>query len=431
MSPLTTFLGLSPIHVPGIEPQAEQAEDQQFLGWGALPQTHLYVGRRRARAGLWLRWDGPQKRSPARVWVRYEADPDSPLAPLERSRKGLLPPYCRWIQVVRHGPNTREALVEMEAGVNHEFLLADLRDFHMYGDPPVLVSDPDDTRPLGGRVAVVVSHGLLWDSPHLRLSGITAPIFFNALRRHKAARKLRDRVRWYRFDYPCWRTPAENGAALSEAGRLLLERDEPRHPLLLVGHSMGGLVARFAMNNAQFGERVGVSISAGSPHRGAFIVSLAAATSNLRLHLSGFDLALLRQGFGALMPDCPGSRGVFWDNSDGSFDRPGWEAYGLPDNPDLARFNREDVYLDKLYCLAGDCPRLGFNRWVSPHERIRWAQARYFEGFENVDPFVPLTSASLEGAPVVRAVHPGADHLGWAIRSWQVKLLVEAIAERV
>lgn len=431
MSPLQSAIGLAPIQVQGVEPLTEQPEDQKFLGWGALPETHMYAGSRRARTGIWLRWDGPQKRAPVRIWVRYEADSASSLAPLERARRGLMPPLCRWIQAVRHSDGYREALLELSAGVNHELLLADLRDFHLYGDLPTLASDPEDTRPLGDRVAVIVSHGLLWDSPHLRLSGITAPIFFNALRSSKRSRALRDKVRWYAFDYPCWRHPSENGRALSIAARKMLERDEPRHPVLLVGHSMGGLVARYAMNHEKFGDQVSVSISAGSPHRGAFITSLAAATSNLRLHLGGVDLAILRQGFGNLMPDCPGARGVFWDNADGSFNRPGWESHELPANPGLARFNSEDVYLDKLYCLAGDCPKLGLHHWISPHERIRWTQAHYFPGFENVDPFVPLSSASFAGAPVARAIHTGADHLGWALWSWQIQLLIEAISERL
>lgn len=410
--------------------RAERPEDEKDLGWGSLPESGLGIGNRRAQLGIWLRWDGKGK-EPVRVWVRLDVAPSSTLSPLVRRKRGPLPPLSRWVQAVRHNGSHRDVLLELRPATYYELLFVDLRDFHMYGELPYLREDPDDTRPLGNRTPVIASHGLLWDSPHLRLSGMVAPLFINALKRHPTARKLRNEIKWYAFDYPAWRHPSDNGSALARQARAMLEREAAVQPAVMVGHSMGGLVQRYALNHRNFGDDVKVSISAGTPHHGAFIMSLAATTCDLRQYMSAVDVALIRQGFGNLMPDCPGARGLWWDNFDGAFNRDTWKCYEFPVNPELARFNRDDAYLSKLLCMAGDCPKLGFNHWLSPHERVRWCQGNYFEGFGNVDPFVPLSSSTLEGAPVERRIHPGADHLGWALWAWQVGLLMGQVESRL
>jgi pimeloyl-ACP methyl ester carboxylesterase len=430
MPPIDPALGLQPVIVPGVEPRTEDPDDQKSLCWGPLPEKDLILGRRKAVLGIWLRWEGPRERTPVRVWIHYDVLGCETLAPLTRARRRLLQPLWLWLQQVRHHGLRREVLLELEAGANRELLLADLRDFHLYGDKPGLRPEPEDTSPLGKRFPVVISHGLLWDSPHLRLSGITSPLFFNAIRGHKLARKLRDRVKWYSFEYPSWRHPRWAGETLAAEVRSLLDREQASSQTVLVAHSMGGLVQRYAMNTGDFAGLVRASLSAGSPHRGTLINSLAASTADLRPLMTPGDLVLLRQGFGNLMPDCPGFRGIFYDNADGAFDRAGFGQFELQSNPELARFNAEDPHLDKVVCFAGDCPRLGL--WlVNPKERIRRVQERYFPGFANADPFVPLQSASLAGTTARSEVRAGADHLGWVMAPWQVELLVREIERQI
>lgn len=81
----------------------------------------------------------------------------------------------------------------------------------------------------------------------------------------------------YDFVYIDWRTPGEyiqaNAYTLIEVLKKINEMsDEATQPALLIGHSMGGLVARYAlktMENQHIAHGVGTYVSYDSPHLGA------------------------------------------------------------------------------------------------------------------------------------------------------------------
>lgn len=81
----------------------------------------------------------------------------------------------------------------------------------------------------------------------------------------------------YDFIYVDWKSPGEyiqaNAYTLIEVLKKIKEMsDENTEPMLLVGHSMGGLIARYAlktMENNKTPHGVGTYVSYDSPHLGA------------------------------------------------------------------------------------------------------------------------------------------------------------------
>ncbi len=59
----------------------------------------------------------------------------------------------------------------------------------------------------------------------------------------------------------------------AEVARLLRER--PGRPVLLVGHSLGGLAIREFMNTSPLAARVGAAVTLGTPHQGSTLAGLA------------------------------------------------------------------------------------------------------------------------------------------------------------
>jgi len=128
-----------------------------------------------------------------------------------------------------------------------------------FGPPEECVAAAARSAPsAGAKRAAVLLHGL-WDSPAImsRLS--------EALQAEGWA--IAD------VGYPSMRQPlAAHGAAASRAARALAE--DGAREISFVGHSLGGLVARTAMANAEMdGWRAGRLVLIGSPARGSVVAN--------------------------------------------------------------------------------------------------------------------------------------------------------------
>jgi pimeloyl-ACP methyl ester carboxylesterase len=135
--------------------------------------------------------------------------------------------------------------------------------------------DPDDAMPLGSRIPVLLIHGWTFDRP-----GPPRPAVWDNFTDYSAG------VPWVREKYKFYRvTYYSNVASVTDIGRILAELVDgmdARDPafagqnMVIVGHSLGGLVARSFMQEwrlqkglgAPGGDRVLRLVTLGTPHHG-------------------------------------------------------------------------------------------------------------------------------------------------------------------
>ncbi|KAB1439038.1 alpha/beta fold hydrolase [Pseudodesulfovibrio senegalensis] len=79
---------------------------------------------------------------------------------------------------------------------------------------------------------------------------------------------------FHAFGYNSFTRPFENAVDdLAEVMENVL-RDNPERTVVLVGHSLGGLVCRMAASRPEFSGRVGALVALGSPHGGSVLAAL-------------------------------------------------------------------------------------------------------------------------------------------------------------
>jgi pimeloyl-ACP methyl ester carboxylesterase len=265
---------------------------------------------------------------------------------------------------------------------------------------PLLMEDPLDTAPLGERRPLIYVHGKdnhdLTDDHH-HDSKIT---IWRGIRNHPDYASLLKIYKPYLYQYPTYRSTRDNGGDLV---RLVEERLGAQGPgrIVVIGHSMGGLVLRQAMSQRGFGEKVGLAITSSSPHHGTIAASLVYANGRVGERIGPFWTLVLRYGASG-EPDTPGLRDLAWDNFDGGITSADELRYGLPVNRELARFNADWPFKDKLVCLMGNIHNLlGHSTFFGLiDEMFRRGQESWGSRYGNADPLVTLDSGSFAGAQV-------------------------------
>ncbi len=215
--------------------------------------------------------------------------------------------------------------------------------------------EPVEPTPLGARTPVILLHG--WSADASTWDEFVAV----AARQAPAAR----RCKLYRFGYD-WSQPITVSAARLAAD--LAGRPELLgRPVALVGHSMGGLVARTFAEARPAGEErlaaVGAVITLGTPHHGSPAANLHWLAGESRYSLLA---GLIPLGLVDLLDRIPatrasrteGGRDLGWDNYDGTMAPELWRAASrflatlnaeLLDRPDLdevlARYSFNAGYL--------------------------------------------------------------------------------------
>lgn len=294
---------------------------------------------------------------------------------------------------------------------------------------PVLFEDPADTAPLGDRRPIVLLHGLLWSAAGLPFSPVMRPMLMWNFRRNEHAASLRRRFKIYRFDYPSFQSVQSAADSLISSLRgLYPDRDVPARTVVLVGHSLGGLVARAAMNTQGFGDAVSLSFTLATPHRGTLVGSFLRARRAVREHIGPRDYAFLRRASGLLLPPCPALDDIRWAGLDAVLEHPAMAASGVLAGHWLQELNARDAYLDRLIPLMGDCPTFTWPPQALPLELVRRLMERVDARLANCDPLVQLSSGTFEGAPVERIVSKNVSHADWVLRPSVLDPVLKRIA---
>lgn len=278
---------------------------------------------------------------------------------------------------------------------------------------PRLTADPLDAEPLGDRDPVVLVHGM---SNTDLTAGDHDPgkiAIFDPLRADPGFRALMARAKFYRYEYPTYRGTQENGRALADCiERTIGEAALARGRLVLVGHSMGGLVVRHAMATRDLGRHVRLAVTVATPHHGSGGASLVYANVKVAEKIGVF-WAVVARFASAYSPDTPGQRDVAWDNLDGAIPASDAARYGLFVNEPLAAFNRDGRYADRVSCVMGDVESL----WVTTdpkailYDLVRRGQGRYHPTWASSDPLVCRDSgAFVSGATMGVSLLAGLDH---------------------
>lgn len=393
-----------------------------------LRADRLWLGGRRHRAvaGFALRWERTGEHPWLPVTLVVNGLPGGPIAPAMRRRHMGTTLPAQWLHAV-HGS---EVALSIPAHQTVEVLWADLTTYRDFSGPYELVADPGDDRPLGDRRALVLVHGLLWSSPDHPYSGLMQDVMTRTVARHPYVRALRRDYKLYAFNWPSFAGAEKAGVELARQVRALYpDGQPPAKSVVLFAHSMGGLVSRYAMNQGDFGDAVRQVFTMATPHRGTLIASLARCGHGLDNIVGAFNVGLIRNFLGFLVPSCAALDDLAYDDRDGALSRPDLVEYGVKLNHGLRAFNERDRYLDRVTALTGDCPDLRNKVLGLPLDYIRAAQGILGARFANSDPLVPRASGLFEDAPIRRACILRTNHVDWAMSPDVAGQVLERVAD--
>lgn len=282
----------------------------------------------------------------------------------------------------------------------------------------------EEERPLEGRVAVVLVHG--YGKLYQRLPGVAGALtwtgFVGALEQSQAeGLSATEDLKLFYYNYrpvkPFPELAAEFADQLVE--RLLTGPDAARK-VILVAHSAGTLMSRYAAADPRIQPRVAGIFTLAGIHRGSVQASLVTARGlEERPGLTPGDLELLEELRGELGvdprithpdpaerlpceddPTCAVLESIAYDNFDGSITPEDQSRYGMMVNQTLAAFNESDPNLDRIYAYHAFITDLGTELERRP------LLGRIF-GSRNAEPRQEVPTQSETERRLLEAIHPG------------------------
>jgi pimeloyl-ACP methyl ester carboxylesterase len=326
-----------------------------------------------------------------------------------------------------------------------------------------LIADENDTLPLGDRTPLILIHGIHGNKPPHGTDSISNPYrdYFKNFLNYFNMSNFKARYKIYRFHYVSDQFP------VSQIARSLRNYVDSQicadtnfdKPIVIVAHSMGGLVARSYMNqftndvgiyaDTQAGERVLKLITLATPHHGAPGTNadsrddMATFGWGNVLNLGSVVYWNLQRPDGELVPtrpyNQPNRSDLLWDNFDNvvsssNVDINGWLSelnrqeqyssktivyYGYVNLEDptrkrlVSRYNAEGnlVRFDRMFSDA-----IVANKKDDDHAKLQIANIVIDYGMKRLfalnDGLVPVESGSFRGSPVsLRVACVGFDHL--------------------
>lgn len=284
--------------------------------------------------------------------------------------------------------------------------------------PKGLTADKNDSSPLGTKTPIVLVHG--WNSDASKWKPFSE--WFSKS-------SLPSQFKLYRFAYQ-WQLPIENNGV--ELDKCIVATFGTSRPIVIVAHSMGGLVARSALENytgqtSDFVSRVQRFIAIATPHHGSPLSNIAWLQNFSKLDQADEMAKILASSIFVPL-DNDGGYSLGWDNYDRQMPSCVWEGracsiYDLGADPPAAnRFTRilnenlrinpsRPTLLSKYIFYAGyrnqcdtvSAPMLGY--WaIKDHNLASGALLSYYFFNEKRQPIrsyvandgvVPLSSALL------------------------------------
>jgi len=232
-----------------------------------------------------------------------------------------------------------------------------------------------DNFSLGDKTPVILIHGINRDENLKNICNIGVPWCYEYKKEvwdtfySLASDDFFENFKVYEYIYPTYRSAEFSG---QELATLIKNNPELQDaPLYIVAHSMGGLVARYAMGYDESGQTdTGIAgnvqqiYTIATPHHGSIGASLlyidqAKLTedySSLGFSLEDYIAFAIAtgaaRGFYGLAAYTEGYRSLLWDNyDDGLTDA--WMNIGTTVNEELKLFNDNDPYKDKITVYAG------------------------------------------------------------------------------
>lgn len=271
-----------------------------------------------------------------------------------------------------------------------------------------LIGKTEEEVRLGDKIPLILIHG--WNS-----NGIPAPpqteIWANLINDFLADPLINAKVKLYIFEY------YSNSGTVIELGRAfrdLIDIQSGKDPLgfgarpiLIVAHSLGGLIAKYFLRLAQSegvfenslgGDRTVLLITLGTPHHGTMLAN----GESLRAKVSEPWYSTLRLFYAlacfAYCPDWfqPNRSDLRWDNFDGALD---YETYSGERNIFLESLNK-DVDFDEKMILYGGAIGCGGRE---EYPEVYCAGSSVIGGVfgQSSDGMAPLSSAFHDGTDAV------------------------------
>lgn len=184
-----------------------------------------------------------------------------------------------------------------------------------------LEPDSTDKEPLRNRTPLILIHG--WNSGSRNWGKFSK--WWKTDNSPRNA-QLRERFKLYRFSYNSLRSIADNGDVFAQLVEKTLGQQQK---FVIIGHSMGGLVARSAIENftrktPNFAARLVRLITLSTPHHGSPQANTAWLQNFSLIDRTDIGPKILAE---VILPlNTPGGDNLGWDNYDGAMPSCVWEG---------------------------------------------------------------------------------------------------------
>lgn len=284
--------------------------------------------------------------------------------------------------------------------------------FDLNPPPACLVKEPTPAGATPDLGTLVLVHGNYWkDAIGQRPDPLERQFLLEPARKDDRFTGVLRRYHVYFYQYPTHLDVKVSGAALALELRRVLPARPPAQDLVVIAHSLGGLVARHGLQDEDIAERVRDVITLATPHHGTVLASLVMADARIREKVGLFGFFCQRMSR-RVWPITPGLMGMAYDNWDNLIPARDVAKYGIHVNEELHRLNQQDRVAGKITALMGRVREL---RWLENRNIFdqvpRWIMGRIDPVYQGLDPLVHLESGLAFGLRVKeRHALDGLDH---------------------